>query len=229
MIEVINLKKTYKVSGVETYALRGVSFQIEKGEFVSITGKSGCGKSTLLNILGGMDTPTEGEYFFDDTPVNKLKGKSLAAFRNQTIGYIFQGFHLIKELSIVENVALPLGYAGAGYKERTKKSIEMLKLMGLEAELHKRPTQLSGGQQQRVAIARAIVTEPSVLLADEPTGNLDLENGKIVLDVIQKLHRQGVTVVLVTHDNEIALAAQRRIQISDGEINSVNILYPNPS
>lgn len=216
MIEIKDLRKTYTVSGVQTNALRGITLKINKGDFVAVTGKSGCGKSTLLNILGGLDIPTSGEYLFNDKAINEMNSKELARFRNQTVGYIFQGFNLINELDIVDNVALPLGYAGMGMKERKQKSIEMLKVVGLEQELHKKPAQLSGGQQQRVAIARAIVTNPSVLLADEPTGNLDKENSEVIIKIIKHLHETGSTVIMVTHDNEIASVAQRIIKISDG-------------
>lgn len=216
MIEIKDLKKTYTVSGVQTNALRGITLKVNKGDFVAITGKSGCGKSTLLNILGGLDIPTSGEYLFDGKAINKMNSKELARFRNQTVGYIFQGFNLINELDIVDNVSLPLGYAGMGLKERKQKSIRILKDVGLEQELHKKPTQLSGGQQQRVAIARAIVKNPSVLLADEPTGNLDEENSRAILKIIRQLHEEGATVILVTHDNEIASVSQRIINIRDG-------------
>lgn len=218
MIQLKDLGKTYVVSKIKTNALCGVTMEIEKGEFVAVVGKSGCGKSTLLNILGGIDTPTNGEYLFNNKPIDRLKDKELAEFRNQTVGYIFQSFNLINELTIVDNVALPLGYAGFGLKERTQRSIEMLEMVGLGEELHKHPTQLSGGQQQRVAIARAIVTNPEVILADEPTGNLDRKNGKNILEIIKVLHKKGSTVIMVTHDEEIAAQAQRVIKISDGVI-----------
>lgn len=218
MIQIINIKKTYMAQNVKTSALHCINLEIKEGEFVAITGKSGCGKSTLLNILGGMDTPTGGEYLFNGVSANRLKAKSLAKFRNETIGYIFQGFNLISEINIVDNVSLPLGYAGMSRKKRTQRSNEALKCVGLENELHKYPTQLSGGQQQRVAIARAIVTNPKVLLADEPTGNLDKENGKNILEIIKGLNATGTTVVMVTHDKEIAESAQRIINISDGTI-----------
>jgi putative ABC transport system ATP-binding protein len=216
MIELNGLKKTYTVSGVQTNALRGITLKINRGDFVTITGKSGCGKSTLLNILGGLDIPTSGEYLFDGKAVNKMNSKELARFRNQTVGYIFQGFNLISELDIVDNVSLPLGYSGMGLKERRQKSIGILKDLGLEHELHKRPAQLSGGQQQRVAIARAIVKNPRILLADEPTGNLDEENSRAILKIIRQLHKEGTTVILVTHDDEIASVSQNIINIRDG-------------
>ncbi|NLC03311.1 MAG: ABC transporter ATP-binding protein, partial [Tissierellia bacterium] len=168
------------------------------------------------NILGGLDIPTSGEYLFDGKAVNKMNSKELARFRNQTVGYIFQGFNLISELDIVDNVSLPLGYSGMGLKERRQKSIGILKDLGLEHELHKRPAQLSGGQQQRVAIARAIVKNPRILLADEPTGNLDEENSRAILKIIRQLHKEGTTVILVTHDDEIASVSQNIINIRDG-------------
>ena len=218
MIEVNNLKKIYKSSGIETHALRGLDLKVEELEFVSVVGKSGCGKSTLLNILGGMDTPTSGTYLFQGKEVSSLKGKALAKFRNETIGYVFQAYHLISELNIIENVALPLGYAGINLKERRKKSIEMLELVGLKDEIHKRPTQLSGGQRQRVAIARALINQPKVLLADEPTGNLDEKNSLEIMNLIKELHKKGATIILVTHDMQIAKMAERKVHIVDGRV-----------
>lgn len=218
MIEVNNLKKIYKSSGIETHALRGLDLKVEELEFVSVVGKSGCGKSTLLNILGGMDTPTSGRYLFQGKEVSSLRGKALAKFRNETIGYVFQAYHLISELNIIENVALPLGYAGINLKERRKKSIEMLELVGLKDEIHKRPTQLSGGQRQRVAIARALINQPKVLLADEPTGNLDEKNSLEIMNLIKELHKKGATIILVTHDMQIAKMAERKVHIVDGRV-----------
>lgn len=218
MIEVNNLKKIYKSSGIETQALRGLDLRVNELEFVSIVGKSGCGKSTLLNILGGMDTPTSGRYLFEGRDVSSLKGKALAKFRNETIGYVFQAYHLISELNIIDNVALPLGYAGIGSKTRRKKSMEMLELVGLKDEMHKGPTQISGGQQQRVAIARALINQPKVLLADEPTGNLDEKNSLEIMNLIKELHKNGTTIILVTHDMQIAKMAERIVNILDGRV-----------
>lgn len=227
MIELIDLKKTYIASGIETHALRGIDLTINPKEFVSILGKSGCGKSTLLNILGGMDYPTSGQYLFEGIEVNSLKGKDLANFRNQTIGYIFQSFHLINEFNIVDNVALPLGYAGVNKKTRKNKSIELLEIVGLKDHLHKFPSQLSGGQQQRVAIARALVNNPRLLLADEPTGNLDEKNSQEIIDLIKELHKGGTTIVLITHDKDIAQSSERIISIVDGIISSDEKLKSN--
>ena len=213
-----NISKVYNSGVVETKALEQVSFEIKKGEFVAVIGRSGCGKSTLLNILGGMDTATEGSYLFDDICVNQLRGSSLAQFRNKKIGFVFQGFYLVAEMSAEENVALPLGYAKVGKKERKQRALELLKAVGLEEKAKNRPFELSGGEQQRVAIARAIANEPDVLLADEPTGNLDEENSKMVMELLQDLHKKGLTIIMVTHDMELAKKAERVIQIKDGKI-----------
>ncbi|MSS63262.1 ABC transporter ATP-binding protein [Velocimicrobium porci] len=218
MIKMENISKVYNSGVVETKALEQVSFEIKKGEFVAVIGRSGCGKSTLLNILGGMDTATEGSYLFDDICVNQLRGSSLAQFRNKKIGFVFQGFYLVAEMSAEENVALPLGYAKVGKKERKQRALELLKAVGLEEKAKNRPFELSGGEQQRVAIARAIANEPSVLLADEPTGNLDEENSKMVMELLQDLHKKGLTIIMVTHDMELAKKAERIIQIKDGKI-----------
>lgn len=218
MIKMENISKVYNSGVVETKALEQVSFEIKKGEFVAVIGRSGCGKSTLLNILGGMDTATEGSYLFDDICVNQLRGSSLAQFRNKKIGFVFQGFYLVAEMSAEENVALPLGYAKVGKKERKQRALELLKAVGLEEKAKNRPFELSGGEQQRVAIARAIANEPGVLLADEPTGNLDEENSKMVMELLQDLHKKGLTIIMVTHDMELAKKAERVIQIKDGKI-----------
>lgn len=218
MIELKNLTKIYRTGGIETPALRGIDLQIAKGEFTAITGKSGCGKTTLLNLLGGMDAPTSGLYRMEGREISSLRGRALAAFRNKTIGFIFQSFHLISELSVVDNVSLPLGYAGVRASERKEKSIELLQKVGLKDHLHKGPNELSGGQRQRVAIARALINQPALLLADEPTGNLDEKTGQEILQLIQSVHQEGTTVILVTHDPQIASACGRIIHMSDGRI-----------
>lgn len=217
MITVSNLVKTYQSSNVKTQALRGVNLKVAQGEFVSIIGRSGCGKSTLLNILGGMDYPTSGGYMLDKVDVHGLTGRQLARFRNSTIGYVFQAFNLIKELDILENVVLPLGYAGIGLHKRRELGIAALTKVGLGGKIKKRPTQLSGGEQQRVALARAIVNSPKILLADEPTGNLDEDNSEVVMDLIKELHNNGSTIIMVTHDLDIASAAQRVLRMADGK------------
>ena len=218
MIEVRGLKKTYYSSKADTYALRGIDMDIHEGEFVAIMGKSGCGKSTLLNILGGLDQPTDGTYLFDGRNVCDRGAKAMARFRNKTIGYVFQSFHLINELGIIENVALPLGYSGLSAGARRKRSTELLEQVGLKDELHKRPSQLSGGQQQRVAIARALANKPRVILADEPTGNLDSQSSKEIMTILENIHKDGFTVILVTHDLQIAEETTRIIEMSDGQI-----------
>lgn len=218
MIQIENLSKIYQADGVQTKALNHVSLQIKEGEFVAITGRSGCGKSTLLHILGAMDTPTEGSYRFDGTDVLALKGKKLAGFRNREIGFVFQAFYLAQGMSARDNAELYLGYAGMKRKARHARAHELLCQVGLEDRMKALPSQLSGGQQQRVAIARAVANHPKVLLADEPTGNLDEENSAGVLSLLKKLHAAGQTIVMVTHDLELAGQADRVIHMSDGKI-----------
>lgn len=199
-----------------TEALRGVSLSIAEGEFVAITGRSGCGKSTLLNIMGGMDRQTSGEYLFRGEKIDSMNARALAHFRNQSIGFVFQAFYLAKELNAVDNVSMPLGYAHVHSRERKKRAEEALGAVGLGAKLNARPSQLSGGEQQRVAIARAIINHPAVLLADEPTGNLDFENGQKIMDLLHRLHHDGLTIVMVTHDLALAAQADRIIYMEDG-------------
>lgn len=199
-----------------TEALRGVNLSIAKGEFVAITGRSGCGKSTLLNIMGGMDRQTSGEYLFHGEKIDDMNTRALARFRNQSIGFVFQAFYLAKELNAIDNVAMPLGYAHVGSRERKRRAEEALAAVGLSEKLRARPSQLSGGEQQRVAIARAIINHPAVLLADEPTGNLDYENGQKIMDLLHRLHEDGLTIVMVTHDLALAKQADRIIHMEDG-------------
>lgn len=199
-----------------TEALRGVSLNIAEGEFVAITGRSGCGKSTLLNIMGGMDRPTSGEYLFCGEKVESMSPRALARFRNQSIGFVFQAFYLAKELNAIDNVSMPLGYAHVHRRERKQRAEEALAAVGLSEKLHAYPAQLSGGEQQRVAIARAIINHPAVLLADEPTGNLDFENGQKIMDLLHRLHSEGLTIVMVTHDLSLAGQADRTIHMEDG-------------
>lgn len=213
-----NIIKCYKNSSNITEALKGVSLTVKQGEFLAITGRSGCGKSTLLNIMGGMDRQTSGEYFFQGEQVDKMNARRLAAFRNQQIGVVFQAFYLAKEFNAIENVAMPLGYAKVGYKERKHRAKEALIQVGLGDKLRSRPAQLSGGEQQRVAIARAIVNRPKVLLADEPTGNLDYENGRMVMELLHSLHAEGLTIVMVTHDMDLAKQTDRIVRLEDGRI-----------
>ena len=218
MIELKQIVKHYGKGDNVTEALKGVSLQIEKGEFVAITGHSGCGKSTLLNILGGMDRQTEGEYLYDGTDVSRMSEKELAGFRNRHIGFVFQAFHLAGELTALENVALPLGYAGVGAKERKERAKALLDRVGLSEKYKAHPAKLSGGEMQRVAIARAMANHPQVLLADEPTGNLDRENGEMVMKILRELNKEGMTVIMVTHDLELAAMADRCIRMADGDI-----------
>lgn len=199
-----------------TEALRGVNLSIAEGEFVAITGRSGCGKSTLLNIMGGMDRQTAGEYLFRGEKIDDMSTRALARFRNQSIGFVFQAFYLAKELNAIDNVAMPLGYAHVGSRERKRRAEEALSAVGLSEKLHARPSQLSGGEQQRVAIARAIINRPAALLADEPTGNLDYENGQKIMDLLHRLHEDGLTIVMVTHDLALAKQADRIIHMEDG-------------
>jgi len=218
MIKVTNLSKVFRTEEIETTALNGVSFEIKDGEFVAIMGPSGCGKSTLLNILGLLDNPTEGSYQFGETEVAGLKEKDRTKFRKGNIGFIFQSFNLIDELSVYENIELPLRYLDIPASERKAKVTEMMKRMNISHRAKHFPQQLSGGQQQRVAIARACVANPKLILADEPTGNLDSKNGKEVMELLQELNREGATIVMVTHSQKDAAMAQRTIDLFDGKI-----------
>lgn len=218
MIEINNMSKIYRIGNVEVKALNDVSLSIKQHEFVSIIGSSGSGKSTLMNMIGCLDVPTKGEYYLEGVEVSRLNDEQLANIRNHKIGFIFQGFNLLQKLNAVENVELPLIYQGLHTKERYDKSVEALKLVGLEDRVHHRPTELSGGQQQRVAIARALVGNPPMILADEPTGNLDSKSGKEIMLMLKDLHKKGNTIILITHDNEIAMQAERVIRLQDGEI-----------
>ncbi|MCQ2269389.1 MAG: ABC transporter ATP-binding protein [Bacteroidaceae bacterium] len=218
MINVSNLSKIFRTEEIETTALNGVSFEIKDGEFVAIMGPSGCGKSTLLNILGLLDNPTEGSYLFGDTEVAKLKEKERTKFRKGNIGFIFQSFNLIDELNVYDNIELPLRYLNISASERKQKVTEMMKRMNISHRAKHFPQQLSGGQQQRVAIARACVANPKLILADEPTGNLDSKNGKEVMTLLQELNREGATIVMVTHSQKDASMAQRTIDLFDGKI-----------
>lgn len=218
MISVKNLKKTHLLGGEEVHALDDVSLLIKEHEFVAIIGQSGSGKSTFMNMLGCLDRPDSGEITLDGTDILKCKEKELSVIRNKKIGFIFQQFHLLPKLSALENVELPLIYQGMPTKKRREKAVKALKSVGLEKRMNHKPNQLSGGQQQRVAIARALVGEPSLILADEPTGNLDSRSGKEIMMLLHNLHEEGNTIVLITHDNNVAMEAPRQVQISDGKI-----------
>lgn len=218
MIKISSMSKLYRLGTIEVAALNDVNFEIEKGEFVAIIGPSGSGKSTLMNMIGCLDIPTSGEYILDGINVSTLDDNQLADIRNLKIGFIFQGFNLLPKLNALENVELPLIYRGIPAKERYEKCIEALEMVGLGDRVHHRPNQLSGGQQQRVAIARAIAGTPPILLADEPTGALDSKSGKEVLEIMNELNNRGSTIILITHDLNVASKAKRIIRIMDGQI-----------
>lgn len=218
MIQVTNLSKVFRTEEIETTALNNVSFTINKGEFVAIMGPSGCGKSTLLNILGLLDNPSGGSYNLLGTEVANLRERERTNYRKGNIGFVFQSFNLIDELNVYENVELPLKYLNISASERKRRVTEILKRMNISHRAGHYPQQLSGGQQQRVAIARAVVATPQLILADEPTGNLDSRNGKEVMDLLCQLNAEGTTVVMVTHSQRDASAAQRIINLFDGEI-----------
>ena len=218
MIEVKNLSKVFRTEEIETTALNNVSFSIEKGEFVAIMGPSGCGKSTLLNVLGLLDNPSGGSYQLLGNEVGGLRESERTNYRKGNIGFVFQSFNLIDELNVYENVELPLKYLNISASERKRRVTEILKRMSISHRSGHYPQQLSGGQQQRVAIARAVVANPQLILADEPTGNLDSRNGKEVMDLLSELNKEGTTVVMVTHSQRDASVAHRTISLFDGEI-----------
>ena len=219
MIQVRDLRKTYRMGDIDVPALRGVSFSIQRGEFIAIMGPSGSGKSTLMNLLGCLDTPDHGQYILDGLPVEQLDRDLLAAVRNRKIGFVFQQFNLLPRQTALDNVALPLVYlGGVSAQDRHARAKEVLEQVGLGDRLDHRPKELSGGQQQRVAIARALITRPALLLADEPTGNLDSHSSAEIMQLFEQLNRQGITVVLVTHEPDIAAHAHRVIHIRDGQV-----------
>ena len=220
IIEVKNITKHYSLGTQTVEALRGVSFDIKQGEFIAIMGPSGSGKSTLMNIIGCLDSPTSGTYFLNQKEVSTLEGDELAGIRNKEIGFVFQNFHLLARNSSLDNVMLPLKYAGIDKLNQIDRATEVLSQVGLESRMDHQPSELSGGQQQRVAIARALVNNPSILFADEPTGNLDSQTGHDVMQLFHSLHKEGQTIILITHENEIAAEAQRTIFIKDGLIES---------
>ena len=218
MIKLTDIKKVFSTETVETWALRNVNLEVKEGEFVAIMGPSGCGKSTLLNILGLLDTPTEGTYFLNGKDVSTLLENERTDIRKGVIGFVFQSFNLIDELNVYENVELPLLYMGTPAKERKERIEKVLDRMAITHRKKHFPSQLSGGQQQRVAIARAVLSNPKIILADEPTGNLDSTNGKEVMELLKELHEEGTTIIMVTHSQHDASYADRIINLYDGEI-----------
>ena len=224
MIELKQLSRVFRTGQLETTALNNIHLSIQSGEFVAIMGPSGCGKSTLLSILGMLDSPSRGQYLFQERDVAPLKEHQLATIRKQHLGFVFQSFNLIDELSVAENVELPLQYLGVGKAEREARVAAMLKRMAIDHRADHKPLQLSGGQQQRVAVARALVINPSLILADEPTGNLDSKNSEEVMQLLSELNRQGTTIVMVTHSEHEAQYASRIVRMLDGQIVSERVL-----
>jgi putative ABC transport system ATP-binding protein len=218
LIDVQNVTKVYTAETVETYALAGVSLAVASGEYVAIEGPSGCGKSTLLSLIGLLDTPSSGHYLLNGRDTGALSIEQRAKLRNRTIGFVFQNFNLIGELTVAENVELPLTYRGMSTPERRRRVADALERVGMAHRAQHTPHRLSGGQQQRVAVARALVGEPALLLADEPTGNLDTVNGESVMDLLAELHAAGSTIVAVTHDPRFAARAQRTVRLLDGRV-----------
>lgn len=219
LIQMTDIRKEYKMGDEIVYANNGVNLDIDKGEFVAIVGKSGSGKSTLMNIIGALDVPTSGKYLLGGKDVGKLSDNQLADIRNKMIGFVFQQYNLLPRMNLLENVELPLLYAHVSNHEREKRAMEALEKVGLAEKAKQMPNQLSGGQQQRVSIARALAANPSLILADEPTGALDSKTSRQVLDFFKKIHEEGNTVIMITHDNSIAVEAKRVIRIADGKIN----------
>jgi putative ABC transport system ATP-binding protein len=218
MIRLENIKKSFATDQIETVALNGVSLEVKEGDFLAIMGPSGCGKSTLLNIMGLLDVPNEGKYYLNDREVSTLNENDRTRLRRGTIGFVFQSFNLIDELNVEENIELPLTYLGTNKDERKTMVRELLRKLNMGHRATHFPQQLSGGQQQRVAIARAIISKPKIILADEPTGNLDSQNGKEVMELLKQLHEEGTTIVMVTHSQRDALYADRIVNLLDGQI-----------
>ena len=218
IITVDNINKTYKNGSLELQVLKNISFKVDKGEFLAIMGSSGSGKSTMMNILGCLDNQYEGKYILDGIDISKSSENELSEIRNKKIGFIFQSFNLLPRLTALENVELPLIYSSVPKEERHKRANELLEIVGLKDRTHHRPNELSGGQRQRVAIARALVNNPSIILADEPTGNLDSKSETEIIEILQKLNKMGKTIVIVTHEPNIGEIAQRKIVFKDGEI-----------
>lgn len=222
MIEVKNVSKIYKMGKERVTALNNVSLKINDGEFVSIVGPSGSGKSTLMHLVGGLDTPTSGNIYIDNKDISKLKDKEMSKYRNQTIGFVFQSFNLENTQTALENVMMPLIFAGLSGKDRKEKAKKALESVGLGDKIKHRPNEMSGGQRQRVSIARALVNEPQIIFADEPTGNLDSKNGELIMKLLNDLNSRGYTIIMVTHNLEEAKKSKRIIKIKDGEVEEVS-------
>lgn len=216
VVTINNVTKTYLMGKVEVRALQGISLLVTKGEFLSIMGPSGCGKSTMMHIIGCLDRPTTGHVLLDDVDIDELDDNSLAEIRNKKVGFVFQTFNLLPKLSAVENVELPLIYAGLKPDERRERALELLELVGLKERAFHRPSEMSGGQSQRVAIARALANNPSIIMADEPTGNLDSKSGEEIIHLFKELNKKGITLIMVTHDQDIANFSKRIIRLKDG-------------
>ena len=216
VVRIADVKRFYFMGTVEVQALRGINLNIEKGEFVSIMGPSGCGKSTLMHIVGCLDRPSSGHVHLDDVDVDELDDNSLAEIRNKKVGFVFQTFNLLPKLNAIENVELPLIYAGVGFEARRKKAAGLLEIVGLKDRMFHKPSELSGGQSQRVAIARSLANDPSIILADEPTGNLDSKSGEEIIRLFNELNNKGITLIMVTHDQDVANQSKRIIRLKDG-------------
>jgi putative ABC transport system ATP-binding protein len=227
IIRLANIARTYKIGSEVIHALRSVSLEIHKNEYVALMGPSGSGKSTLMNVLGCLDTPNDGEYILNGTSVARMLDNQLAEVRNKEIGFVFQTFNLLPRSTALENVALPLVYAGIAKADRNKRAMEVLEQVGLKDRVHHKPNELSGGQRQRVAVARALVNRPAIILADEPTGNLDSKTSIEIMGLFEEIHRNGNTIILVTHEEDIARHAHRIVRLKDGLIES-DMLNPDP-